>query len=204
MLYEKERAQLCALCHRMFDRKLVSGADGNVSLRLPDDAMLITPSGVCKGFLELEQLLVQGFSGEIREGSLRSTKEAGIHAALYQGSGKAMAVLHTHAPYATAFANLGGLPEDVLVEVPVLLGRPALVGYAKPGSALLAEQVAANAENPVILMQNHGVIVTGTTAEQAFAVLDGLENAAQSIAVSLLLGASARIPRAEAEALVKK
>ena len=53
-------------------------------------------------------------------------------------------------------------------------------------------------------MQNHGVIVTGTTAEQAFAVLDGLENAAQSIAVSLLLGASERIPRAEAEALVKK
>ena len=197
MLYEKERAQLCALCRRLFDRKLVSGADGNVSLRLPDDAMLITPSGVCKGILEPEQLLVQGFDGEVREGTLRSTKEAGMHAGIYRNNPKAAAVLHTHAAYATAFANLGGLPDDVLVEVPVLLGRPALVGYARPGSAQLAEQVAANAENPVILMQNHG-------AEQAFAVLDGLENAAQSIAVSLLLGASARIPRAEAEALVKK
>ena len=204
MMYEKEREQLCRICHALFERGLVSGADGNVSMRLPEDAMLITPSGVCKGFLQPEQLLVQGFDGEIREGSLRSTKEAGMHAALYQGNGKAMAVLHTHAPFATAFANLGGLPKDVLVEVPVLLGRPALAGYARPGSQELVRQVAAHAENPVILMQNHGVIVTGPSLEEAFAKLDGLENAAKSIAVSLLLGAKARIPAGEADQLIKK
>ena len=73
MMYEKEREQLCRICHALFERGLVSGADGNVSMRLPEDAMLITPSGVCKGFLQPEQLLVQGFDGEIREGNLRST-----------------------------------------------------------------------------------------------------------------------------------
>lgn len=203
--YEEERLHLTRICRLLFERRLVSGADGNISLRLDENTMLITPSGICKGFLEPEQLLVQKFDGTVTEGNLRSTKEAFLHIACYRARPQIGAVVHTHPPYATAFAAVGEeIPSDAIIELPVLVGNTPIVPYARPGSAELAEAVRENAVSDALLLQNHGVITMGATLTEAFIRMDALENAAQTIAVARRLGTIRRLPDGETEAIRKK
>lgn len=189
-MFDAERAELCRVAGLLFGKNLVSGTDGNLSMRLDGDKMLITPSGVCKGLLRPEDLLVQDFSLNVLEGSLRSTKEAALHVEVYRMRPEVGAIVHTHPAAATAFAACGiPVPDDVLIEVGTLIGKMAVVPFAKPGSAALVEGVKRAAEEScVFLLQNHGVVVGGRDLVDAFNKMDGLENAAKSIIFAKLLG----------------
>lgn len=103
------RREICRICAMLSEKNLVSGKDGNISVRAGEDEMLITPSGVCKAFLSPEMILLQGFDGRVLEGSLRSTKEAGLHASIYERRPGVNAIVHTHPAAATAFAVCGSV-----------------------------------------------------------------------------------------------
>jgi L-fuculose-phosphate aldolase len=205
MGYEAQRELLCDICRRLFDRGLAAGADGNISMRLDDDTMLITPSGVCKGLLQPEQVLVQRFDGAVLEGTLRSTKEAKLHIALYRNREDVGAVIHTHPPCATAFAACGKpIPLNVIIELPVLLGETAVAGYARPGSAQLVEEVEQHANSDVILLQNHGVIIQSKDLITSFIMMDALENAAKTILYANSMGCIQTISQDEVDAILYK
>ena len=183
------RREICRICAMLSEKNLVSGKDGNISVRAGEDEMLITPSGVCKAFLSPEMILLQGFDGRVLEGSLRSTKEAGLHASIYERRPGVNAIVHTHPAAATAFAVCGrALPGDCLVEVPSLIGRMGVAGYAPAGSAELIAEGEKCGECNVILLQNHGVICCGESLVDAFALMDAVENAARTILYAQMLG----------------
>lgn len=194
------KEMLCKICHMLFQKNLVSGTDGNISIRAQGmDAMYITPSGVNKGLLEPEQILLQGFDGKILEGTLRSTKEAGLHSRIYRERPDVGAVVHTHPACATAFAACGMvLPRNVLIEAPVLLGDVALAPYAKPGSQELVQSLDGLLDgHDILFLQNHGVIVCGKDIVSAFSKMDALENVARSVVYARLLGGAVPIPPEE-------
>lgn len=186
---QERREEICRISALLFAKGLVSGKDGNISIKIAEDEMLVTPSGVCKAFLEPEMILRQKFDGTIVEGHLRSTREAGIHARLYELKPETGAIVHSHPAAATAFAVCGKkLPRNILLEVPALLGKTAVAGYAPAGSRELITEVEKCVESSVILLQNHGVITCGSDLADAFARMDAVENAARTILYANLLG----------------
>jgi L-fuculose-phosphate aldolase len=192
---QKGREEICRISAMLFAKGLVSGKDGNISVRISADEMLVTPSGVCKAFLEPEMILRQRFDGTVVEGELRSTREAGMHSRLYELRPEIGAIVHTHPAAATAFAVCGEeLPQDILLEVPALLGKTAVAGYAPAGSRELIAEVEKCAKSDVILLQNHGVITCGSDLADAFARMDAAENAARTIIYARLLGEPKRMP----------
>lgn len=192
-----EREVVVAVCHRLAQGGLVSGRDGNVSLRASQDSMYVTPSGVNKGRLVPGQVLLQGFDGQVREGSLGSTKEAGLHIRIYGERPDIRAIIHTHPPFATAFACRGQvLPTHVLTEVAAIIGPMALAPYAPPGTMALVDSLdGLLGGHNVIFLQNHGIIVMGSDMETAYDLMDALENAAKTIAIAQLLGGVVPIPQ---------
>ncbi len=204
MRFEEERSTLVRICHLLFERKLVAGADGNISMRLDENTILITPSEVCKGFLEPEQLLLINTEGKVLEGQLRSTKETKLHLSYYKNRPDVKAVLHTHPPCATAFAACNNtIPFDVLIELPVLIGETRLLPYARPGSEALFEWVDQNTDSDVLLLANHGLVVAGSDLQQAFVKMDALENAAQTILNAKILGTISYISDEEVKVMRK-
>lgn len=192
---QKGREEICRISAMLFAKGLVSGKDGNISVRIAADEMLVTPSGVCKAFLEPEMILRQRFDGTVVEGELRSTREAGMHSRLYELRPEIGAIVHTHPAAATAFAVCAEeLPQDILLEVPALLGKTAVAGYAPAGSRELIAEVEKCAKSDVILLQNHGVITCGSDLADAFARMDAAENAARTVIYARLLGEPKRMP----------
>lgn len=192
---QKGREEICRISAMLFAKGLVSGKDGNISVRISADEMLVTPSGVCKAFLEPEMILRQRFDGTVVEGELRSTREAGMHSRLYELRPEIGAIVHTHPAAATAFAVCAEeLPQDILLEVPALLGKTAVAGYAPAGSRELIAEVEKCAKSGVILLQNHGVITCGSDLADAFARMDAAENAARTVIYARLLGEPKRMP----------
>ena len=127
--YRELREKLCETARLLYERGLVSGTDGNISVRASEDAMLITPSGVSKRELEPASLIVQKLDGTIVSGRGKSSREAKLHAAIYRIRTEIGAVVHTHPAAATAFAMCGQtLPDNCLVEVPAVIGKIALAG----------------------------------------------------------------------------
>ncbi len=175
---QKGREEICRISAMLFAKGLVSGKDGNISVRIAADEMLVTPSGVCKAFLEPEMILRQRFDGTVVEGELRSTREAGMHSRLYELRPEIGAIVHTHPAAATAFAVCGEeLPQDILLEVPALLGKTAVAGYAPAGSRELIAEVEKCSD-----------------LADAFARMDAAENAARTIIYARLLGEPKRMP----------
>ena len=101
-IVEDKKELLCRIAGLLFQKGLVSGKDGNISIKTGEDEMLITPSGICKGFLTPDMIIRQRFDGTIIEGSLKSTREAGMHSRLYELRPDIGAVVHTHPPAGSA------------------------------------------------------------------------------------------------------
>lgn len=186
---ERKKEFICKIARMMYEKNLVSGKDGNISIRTGKDEMIITPSGVSKAFLEPEMLIVQKFDGRIVEGTYKSTKEAALHSCLYEGKPEIGAIVHTHPAAATAFAVCGiPLFDNCLLEVPALLGKIGLAGYAPAGSKELIHEVKKVLDSDVIFLQNHGVITYGTDLQDAFSRMDAVENAAKTLIYAKILG----------------
>ena len=157
MSLEPEREAVAAACRRLAAEGLVLGTAGNVSAR-SGERVAITPTGAALAMLDADQVSVVGMDGELVDGELEPTSELDLHLGVYARY-EAGAVVHTHAPMATALSC-------VLDELPcvhyqmLLLGGPVRVApYATFGSPELAEGVLDALEaRTAALMQNHGAI----------------------------------------------
>jgi L-fuculose-phosphate aldolase len=161
-----ERQQVAAAARRIATEGLVKGTAGNVSARA-DDRVAITPTGAVLATLEPEQVSVVDLDGRLLDGELEPTSEIGLHLGVYRRY-DAGAVVHTHAPIATALSC-------VLDEVPcvhyqmLLLGGPVRVApYATFGTPELADAVLDALEGrTAALMANHGAIAYAADADAA-------------------------------------
>jgi 3-dehydro-4-phosphotetronate decarboxylase len=168
----------------LFQRGLSAGSSGNISVRLPDGSLLLTPTNVSLGELSAERLSRVDASGVHIAGD-PPTKEAFLHRAIYDARPSAGAIVHLHATHSAAVSCMGGLdPHDCLPPLTAYhvmkVGRLPLIPYHRPGDPALAPRISELAEDHcALLLANHGPIVAGRTLTQAMNVIEELEETAK-------------------------
>jgi len=184
------RAAVVACCRRLDALGFAPATDGNVSVRLGEGTVLVTPAEREKGSLSPDDLLVVDLDGRVVEGDGRPTTETPMHLACYRARGDVGGIVHAHPPAATAFA-VSGLPLEapVMPEVVATVGRVPLVPYATPGSAELAAALAPFvAGHDAFLLASHGVLALGRDAREALHRLERVEHLAKVTLAARLLG----------------
>jgi len=197
MLTELEyRHQIVEIGRRLAERQMVAGADGNLSARLPDGRILITPSGLAKGRLRPEDLVIIDRLGHKLEGARSASSESAMHLAAYQSRPDIGACVHAHPPYATSFAVAGmELPADILPEVVVTVGPVPLTEYAPPGTPAVPAALAPFLpDHDAFLLRGHGLLSLGADLEEAFLRHETVEHFARILHLARQLGNVDRIP----------
>lgn len=197
------RSAIVDVCRRLWERGLIAGQDGNVSVRLGPDRVLVTPAGLSKVDVGPDELVVIDLDGRHVHGDLTASSEVRVHLAAYRRRPDVGAVVHAHPPTATAFAVAGeDLSEPVLPEVVFGIGPVPLVPYGMPGTDALAERCGmAFAAHDAILMANHGATTVGSTLTVAHQRMESLEHAARILLRARLLGRVTRLTEPEWRAL---
>lgn len=186
------RQGIVQVCARLHGRGLIAGQDGNVSVRLGRDRILVTPAGMSKVDVRARDLVEVTLDGAMRgkRGALRPSSELAVHLAIYRGRPDVGAIVHAHPPTATGFAVAGEtLPENVLPELVYSVGPVALVPFAPPGTQALADGFTPwLAGHDAWLMANHGAVTAGPTLLVAHQRMESLEHAARIISTARALG----------------
>lgn len=179
------REQICRIAKSLFDRGLTSGASGNISVRLPDGGLLVTPTGVSLGMLDPGRLTRLDAEGRYVDGD-KPTKELPLHAAFYETrQAKAGAVLHLHSTHSVALSMLPDTdPENVLPPLTAYsimrLGKVKLLPFFRPGDAAMGEAIRGLAgKRSAVLLANHGPVVAAKDLEAAAFAMEELEETAR-------------------------
>ena len=184
------RAEVCDVGRALWRRGMVAANDGNISVRLAEDAVLCTPTGVSKGFLRPEMLAVVAPDGSLVRGDRRPSTELLMHLRVYAEDPSVQAVVHAHPMYATAFAIKGEplvglmMPESVvaLPEVPV-------APYAAPSTPQVPDSISPFVRSHrACLLEHHGALAWGADLMAAYLTMERLEYTAQLTAILRALG----------------
>ncbi len=192
MRHQDLREEVTRVAKRMVESGLVTGTSGNVSVRTPEGEILITPSGIGYGATEPEDVVLVDLEKNVLEGSLEPSSETPMHTGIYRVRPEVDAVVHTHSPYATTLACLGWeiLPVHYMLTALSEDGLIPLAPYATYGTEELARYAgeALGETRNACLLQNHGAITVGESAEEAFSRTVILEEMAQIYYQTRLVG----------------
>lgn len=174
------KQELCEIGTRIWQKGFCAGNEGNHSVRISDDRVLITPSGVSKGMLTPDMICMTDMDGQVIGGSTKwkASSERKVHNAIYRHRPDVRAVIHSHPPHATAFAIAGlPLPEGIHPEAEVFLGRVPLAEYATPSTDDLPNSIIPliGPETNSVLMGNHGTVSFDTDLIGAYYKLEILD-----------------------------
>jgi len=188
----------------VFQKGWVAANDGNISLRLDGERILATPTGVSKGMLGMDDLIVVDMQGDKISGRLERTTEIAMHLKIYELRPEIRAVVHAHPPVATGFATAGKpLNLGLLPEVVISLGCVPIVEYGLPGTPALTDpMVPLIPKYDALLMANHGAVCYGTDVYQAYFRMETMEHFARIQLVAELLGGPKVLPRLEVDKLL--
>lgn len=190
------REKLVAVGKALRDEGLILGGEGNLSLRLPNGNILVTPARVSKGHLNTRMLLILDPKGNVVEGSLMPSSELLLHLHVYRTRKDVGGIVHAHPPYATGFACAGmSLDMPILAEMIVMLKGIPLVPYANPGSIELVESISPYLEDrDAFLLANHGVVAVGPDLETALQRMELVEQFAKVALITYQLERQNPIP----------
>ncbi len=200
------RQEIVEIGRRLYALGLVSAMDGNISCRLPQDRILITPSGVSLGYLEPDGLVEMLLSDEktVSAGK-KPSSEWPMHFEIYRQRPDVNAVVHAHPPITTAFSVTGhSLGESLLPEVVILLGKIPTARYATPSTPENARVVRDLIRvHDVIMLDHHGAVSAGADLQSAFFKMEKLEHTAKTVFAAKLLGTPKPLPPEEVAKLVQ-
>jgi L-fuculose-phosphate aldolase len=192
------RAEIVRIGRLMHARDLVDGTSGNISARLGPDRVLTTPSGLAKGFLEPQQLIVVNMRGEMVQAApgLRPTSELLMHLEAYRRRPDVNGVVHAHPITAVALSIAGiSLAECVVPEAVVVLGLVPTTPYANPASEENQRAIAdVIVSHDALVLQYHGTLTVGSDVNEAYLRLETLEHTAKIVALTKLLGGGPALP----------
>jgi L-fuculose-phosphate aldolase len=166
------------------------GTAGNLSVRLDEERLLVTPTGMSKLLLEPLDMVIVDLEGRLLSGTRKVTSEVGMHLAIYEVRNDISAVIHSHPPIATGFACAGkGLDEVLCQEGVMTLGAVPLAKYATTGTGEVAASLAPFLRgHEAILMANHGAVTYGSDLLEAFLRMETVEHLAHIELVAHQLG----------------
>jgi len=180
----KSKEQLCVWAKSMFDRGLTCGASGNISLRLSDGGLLVTPTGKSMGFLDPNEISQFDEAGNLVDG-LAPTKEMPLHSAFYETRTGTGAVVHLHSTHSVAASLLPETdPDDVLPPLTAYsvmrVGRVKLLPFFMPGDPDMGNAIKGLAgKRSAVLLAHHGPVVAGKDLEAAIYSIEELEETAK-------------------------
>jgi L-fuculose-phosphate aldolase len=184
--YKKERKEVSRFMRRLYEHGLTSTSGGNISFRISDDIILLTPSATDKGRMKWKEVGIMTILGENLTPSLKPSIESEMHLSVYRKKKEVKAIVHAHPVFASAFTAMKcPIDTTLTAEAAAILGVPVMVPYALMGTSGLAEKVSENIMNSnILLLENHGILTTGNSILQAFDRIEVLENAAKMTVIT--------------------
>ncbi|HOD37430.1 MAG TPA: class II aldolase/adducin family protein [Candidatus Marinimicrobia bacterium] len=201
---KKYRKLICEIGKKIYANGYVAANDGNLSMRLNSEMVLITPTNVSKGAVKPSQIAKIDLSGNPLDKN-RPSSESLLHLAIYKRCDWVKAVIHSHPPYATAWAVIGlGLTDPILPETIVSIGQIPLIPYKPPSTQELADIVADAAQkNDVLLLQNHGLVTVGKDLLDAYYKTERAEHVFRIVALAKQIGEIRTLSKAEVAELYR-
>ena len=175
---------------RMYQKALVAATDGNLSVRLSPDTILITPTGSCLGFLKPDELAVIDLEGKSQSNTIRPTSEYRLHLEVYRQRKDVTAIVHGHPPICTAFTVAGEqLDLCVLPEVVFTLGAIPTIPYSTPTTdeppRVIREYIG---RCDAMILDRHGTLTVGDSLTGAYYKLEKIEHTAKVVLTARMLG----------------
>jgi L-ribulose-5-phosphate 4-epimerase len=198
MKLEDLRTSLCALHAELPRSGLVSWTSGNISARSSDGTeMVIKPSGVMFEDLTPESMVICNLDGAVTDGTFKPSSDTLTHARIYKEMPGVGGIVHTHSPYATAWAANGLSIPCVLTAMADEFGGDIPCGpFAPIGGAEIGAEVVrilTGHRSPAVLLSNHGVFTIGTTPKAALKAAVMCEDVARTVFLARQLGDAPRL-----------
>ena len=190
------RNAICEIGKLCYARGYIVAADGNISARLTDGTIVVTPTGAMKGFLSPENLAKVDMQGKPVDNGPRASSEIGIHLVSYHERPDMKAVLHCHPPHAVAMTIAGiDLQTPIIPEIIVTIGGIPTAPYGTPGTPELPESIRKIVKcSDTLVMQNHGSVTLGANLLDAYKKLDMLEHTAKILWLAHCVGKVNALP----------
>ena len=194
-------ADIVEVGRRLWTRGYVASNDGNISVRIDHERLLMTPASVSKGFMTPDMMVVTDLEGRLLSGApgRKPSSEIQMHLIVYRERPDVGAVVHAHPPLSTGFA-VAGIPLDraVLAEVVTTLGSIPIAEYGTPSTQELADAVAPYVRmHDGLLLANHGALALGKDLFGAYYKMETIEHFARISLVARMLGGERLLSREE-------
>jgi L-fuculose-phosphate aldolase len=198
------RQDIVEIGRLVYQKGWVAANDGNITVRLDDNRILATPTGISKGMMQPDDLIIVDKCGSKIDGRRECTSEILMHCTIYEMRPDVNSVLHAHPPVATGFATAGRpLDRALLPEVIIGLGYVPLAAYGLPGTPALTEPMLPYIPKyDAIMMGNHGAVCYGADVYKAFFNMETVEHFARIALVAELLGGAKVLPKMEVDKLL--
>lgn len=199
----RAREEIEKYSRKIHQQGLVAATDGNLSVRLDDTRILITPSGIRKEDMTIDDPVIVDYEGNVISGNRGASSERKIHLKAYTERPDVNACIHAHPPYAIAL-TVANAPFDtcLLPEMVVRLGSVPVAPYATPSTDDLPASIDPYIRRcDAIVLERHGSLTVGTTLVSAFELLEKLEQAARISFYAMLVGGAKPFPDSEIERL---
>jgi len=199
------KQQVVEVGRRIYNKGFVAANDGNISVRLGENEILTTPTGVSKGFMIPDMLIKVNMDGLQLTGNLKPSSEIKMHLDIYKHRSDVGAVLHAHPPTATAFSVVGiPLGQPILPEIVITLGAVPIAKYGTPST----EEIPANIRehlnsHDAVLLENHGALTLGKDLFDALHKMENIEHFAKVLFMARQLGGVRELPPLEVEKLLQ-
>ena len=187
---EQLRHELVHFGKMLHTQGFVSACDGNLSIRLDDQRVMVTPTGMSKSMMYAEDMVIVDIAGNKLSGSCKPSSEIAMHLTVYKMRPDIKAVVHAHPCTATAFASSGmALDEPLCSEIVITLGSVPLAPYATPGTHELSDSLRPYIPgHDAILMANHGVVTYAGDLLHAYMKMEAVEHYAKIVLATRQLG----------------
>jgi len=201
---DEHRRDICEVGRWIYDRSFVASTDGNISVRLDQRHILTSPTGMCKGMMAPEDLVITDLDGKKVNGGRNPSSELAMHLTIYRHRPEINSVCHAHPPVATGYAAAGTpLNKALICELIISLGCIPVAPYGTPGTPELAESIEPFVDSyDAILLANHGVVTYGHDLLTAFYRMETAEHFARVSLVTELIGKQVLLSGNEVQKLI--
>ncbi|MDR4516064.1 MAG: class II aldolase/adducin family protein [Nitrosomonas sp.] len=195
---------IIAIAQRLHQRNMLAAADGNISCRVNENMVLITPSGVAKAFMKPEDMALITLDSQTLQG--KASSEKFMHLEVYQQCPEAKAVVHAHPPTAIAWSiarpDLEFLPSHAMSEVILSCGDIPFVPYARPGTQAMGDNLKHFLpQYRALILSRHGALAWGESLEEAWRGMERIEHSSEILWKANTLGTLTYLPDDEISAL---
>jgi len=202
---EDSKKMICEIGRRMYQREYVAANDGNISVKVGNNLIISTPTGVSKGYMTSDMISEVNLEGNWGGVGLEPTSELKMHLRVYKENKNVGAVVHAHPPTATAFSVAGiELVKPILIENILMVGPIHIAPFAKPGTQEVPESIAPYCKKyKGVLLANHGALTWGKDLTEAYHRLESMEHYAKILMYSTkILGSNRELDSEQIERLI--